>query len=294
MLAEVLVKNFLQQAVRGEVTLPSSVMEEFKRDCGQALEKQFNRNPEWRIRMSGLGHPLCQQVHGRDGKKEDMQYNAILRFLIGDLVEAAVMAIMKGAGVNIVEEQGECSLHLGDTEVKGTLDVVLDDKVDGVKVWDIKSASPYSYSQKFAKGYDIMKDDDPFGYLVQGHLYAESKGLPFGGWIVVDKSSGEIQFVQAPDNQEDDRKQYIALAADNVRKLQEGHTFKTPPMKPEKETYRVKGTVIETGNKLLNKQCTFCGYRQECWPKAIQHPKVTSKAKMKPLTWYHTLKVKEL
>jgi hypothetical protein len=60
MLAEVQVKNFLQKAVRGEVTLSPSVIEEFTQDCREALEKQFNRNPEWRIRMSGLGRPLCQ------------------------------------------------------------------------------------------------------------------------------------------------------------------------------------------------------------------------------------------
>ena len=294
MLSEVLVKDFLSKAVRGEVTVSPTVLEEFARDCTAALEKQFNRNSEWRIRMSGLGHPLCQQVQGRDGKHEEMSYNAILRFLIGDLVEAAVMAVMKSAGVNIAEEQGECTLTLGDTEVRGTLDVVLDDPVDGKKVWDIKSASPYSYSQKFSKGYLSMKDDDPFGYLAQGHLYAESKQLPFGGWIVVDKSSGEIQFVQAPDEQSDDRAEYLKLAQDNIEKLNSGYVFKRPPMKPEEECFTLKGQKIYTGNKLLNKQCTFCGYRAECFPNAIQHPKVTSRAKMKPLTWYHTLKVKEL
>ena len=81
-------------------------MEEFAKDCRQALEKQFSHNPEWRIRMSGLGRPMCQQIHGRDGKDEDMEYNSILRFLIGDLVECAVMAILKGAGVKITETQG--------------------------------------------------------------------------------------------------------------------------------------------------------------------------------------------
>lgn len=295
MLTEVIIKDFLQKAVRGEVTVPPSVTEEFARDCKAAFEKQFGgRGQEWRIRMSGLGHPLCQQVMGRDGKHEEMQYNAIFRFLIGDLVEAAVMAVMKASGVDIVEEQGECSLTLADTEVHGTLDVVLDDPVDGKKVWDIKSASPFSYSQKFGKGYDNMKDDDPFGYLVQGYLYAASKDLPFGGWIVVDKSSGEIQFVQAPDVQDHDSEEFLAIAADNIKKLNSGHVFKRPPMKPEDECYTVRGEKIYTGNKLLNKQCTFCGYRAECFPKAIQHPKVTSKAKSKPLAWYHTLKVKEL
>jgi len=294
MLAEVQVKNFLQAATRGEASLSPSVLEEFAQDCREALEKQFNRDPKWRIRMSGLGRPLCQQVHGRDGKDEEMTYNALLRFLIGDLVECAVMAVLKGAGVKIVESQGQCSLDLGGETVKGTLDVVLDDPVDGVKVWDVKSASPYSYAQKFSKGYDNLKEDDPFGYLVQGHLYAESKGMDFGGWIVVDKSSGEIQFVQAPDDQKEDRDHYLSEAGKAVEALMSNFTYAKPPMKPEPETYRKDGELKETGNKLLSKNCTFCGYRKHCWPKAQLHEKVTSKAKQKPMVWYHTLKVKEL
>lgn len=294
MLAEVRVKNFLLQATRGEASLPSSVLEEFARDCREALEKQFNRNPEWRLRMSGLGRPLCQQVHGRDGKEEEMEYNAILRFLIGDLVECAVMAILKGAGVNIVEAQGKCQLTIASEDIQGTLDVVIEDEVDGTKVWDVKSASPYSFKQKFGKGYDNLKDDDPFGYVMQGHLYAESKGLDFGGWIVVDKSSGEIEFVQAPASQDEDRSTYLDEAHRTVEALMSNYKFKKPPMEPEDEHYKVQGEKIYTGNKLLNKQCTFCGYRKHCWPKAVQHGKVTSQARIKPLAWYHTLKVKEL
>lgn len=294
MLAEVQVKNFLLNATRGEAELPSSVLDEFARDCREVLEKQFDRNPEWRLRMSGLGRPLCQQVQGRDGKDEEMTYNAILRFLIGDLVECAVMAILKGAGVKILEAHTPCQLDLGGETVQGTLDLIMDDPVDGTKVWDVKSASPYSYAQKFSKGYENIKEDDPFGYVMQGHLYAEAQGIDFGGWIVVDKSSGEIQFVEAPDDQKDDREEYLSKAAQRVEALMSNFKFKEPPMEPEVETYRRDGKPHETGNLLLNKSCTFCGYRKHCWPKAVQHEKITSKARNKPVTWYHTLKVKEL
>ena len=55
-------------------------------------------------------------------------------------------------------------------------------------------------------GYEKIKEDDPFGYIMQGHLYGEATGLPFGGWIVVNKSSGEIAVVEAPEWQDQDRK----------------------------------------------------------------------------------------
>lgn len=296
MLAEAKVKNFLQAAVRGEASLPPSVIEQFASDCKEVLEKQFDRNPEWRIRMSGLGHPLCQQVMGRDGYKEEMTYNAILRFLIGDLVECAVVAILKGAGVNIVEAHTKCEVQVSDQHepVQGTLDLIIEDEVDGKKVWDVKSASPFSFSQKFGKGYYAIKEDDPFGYIMQGHLYAESVGLPFGGWIVVDKSSGEIAFVEAPNNQSEDRAQCLELAKQNVEKLNSDFSFKKPPISPEAEMHSVNGERVPTGNTLLNRQCSFCGYKKICWPDAVHFRKVTSRAKNPPMAWYHKLKVTQL
>lgn len=294
MFAHEQVKSFMQRAVEGSASLSDEIVNDFVKDCKEAIEKQFaGRSDEWRLRMSGLGRPLCQQTLDRDGHKEEREYNLLMRFFIGDLVEAAVMAILKGAGVSIVDSQRPCSLNLAGTEVKGTLDVILDDPVDGIKVWDVKSASPYSFSQKFGKGYEGIKEDDPFGYVMQGHLYAEANDLPFGGWIVVDKSSGQVEFVPAPDEQSDDREMYIKEASKRVKALLGDTPFKKP-FKAEPETYRLNGKPQETGNMLLPKLCSMCGYRSSCWPKAILHPKVTSKARIKPMAWYDKIKVKEL
>ena len=51
------IQDFLEKAVRGEVTLPKQLVEEFKTACGEAVTKQFSReqNNQARIRMSGLG-----------------------------------------------------------------------------------------------------------------------------------------------------------------------------------------------------------------------------------------------
>ncbi len=51
-------------------------------------------------------------------------------------------------------------------------------------MWDVKSASDWAFNYKFTGmngGYDKLKEDDPFGYVMQGFLYAEATGLPFGG-----------------------------------------------------------------------------------------------------------------
>ena len=36
------------------------------------------------------------------------------------------------------------------------------------------------------------------------------------------------------------------------------------------------------------------GYKKHCWPNAEMHPKITSRAKAKPIIWYSKLKTKEL
>ena len=41
-----------------------------------------------------------------------------------------------------------------------------------------------------------------------------------------------------------------------------------------------------TGNKLLPRECGFCGFRHNCWSKAQFLPKHTSRAKNPPYVWY--------
>ena len=157
-----------------------------------------------------------------------------------------------------------------------------------------QNESSISQAHKKSPFYDKIKEDDPFGYVMQGHLYGEATGLPFGGWIVVNKSSGEIAMVEAPDWQEEDRKEYMKDAEVRVKRLLDPNPDFVKPFKSEFETYKVKGEIIRTGNKTLPKICGMCGYRSHCWSKAQLHGKVTSKAKSPPKVWYDVLKKKEL
>jgi len=285
------VQDFLQKAGRGEIDSSrlDDLIETFGEDCKAAIRKQFSRRSDYRIRMSGLGRPLCQQQLEKQGLKQDVAYNDLVRFLIGDLVEAAAVLIMKGAGINVEQEQSKCSLELDGETVNGTLDVIIDDKV-----WDIKSTSPWSFENKFSGrgGYDAIKEDDPFGYIMQGFLYSESKGMPFGGWIAINKSSGEWDFVEAPDDQEEDRAEYLAEAARRVNAIVTDAKFKVP-FTSVPETYTEKGVKHETGNRLMPKTCTFCSFKENCWKNAEYHPRITSKAKNPPMTWYTKLVTKE-
>ena len=278
------IQEFLEKAGRGEVTLPNHLIEEFKESCAVAIEKQFNRdNSGDKIRMSGLGRPVCQQQLAMADVPKVNSYNDIMRFLFGDLVEAIAILVIKASGIKVVAEQKPCELFLGKERIKGTLDVILDEDGD-LKVWDIKSASPYAFDYKFGRGYGAIKEDDAFGYIMQGHLYGEAQNLPFGGWIVVNKSTGEWAVIEAPDDQKEERKAILKQADETIKAIK-SKKFKIP-FKDEWETYRQNGETLRTKNKLLPKLCSFCDYKTYCWPNATYRQKITSKAKNPPQTWY--------
>ena len=140
----------LESAGRGTVNLPPEFSEEFVESVAAAIEKQFNRpSDKSGIRMSGLGRPLCQQQHEIAGNKETMDYTTYMRFVFGDMIESLAVLAMRVADVEIVDLQKKVELELDDDiKINGTLDIIIDDG-SGPKVWDIKSASDYSFNHKF-------------------------------------------------------------------------------------------------------------------------------------------------
>ena len=137
-------------ALRGETDVSPQSVKDFAQECSEAAERQLVRERgDFRIRMSGLGRPLCQQVLEKNGIKEDMEYNTLFRFMFGDLTESILMLIMKEAGVEIVDYQRPVELKINDTIVTGTLDVIIRDELGVEKVWDVKSASDWAFNYKF-------------------------------------------------------------------------------------------------------------------------------------------------
>ena len=283
MLLLVSIQEFLDKAGQGEVELPDHLIQEFKDSCETAIKKQFSKREGAKLRMSGIGRPVCQQILSMQDCPKESSYNDIMRFLFGDLIEAVAMLVIKAAGIKVVGEQKPCSIVLDKENIKGTLDVILDE--DGTeKVWDIKSASPFSFDQKFKNGYDKIKEDDPFGYIVQGHLYGEANNMPFGGWIVINKSTGEWAVVDAPEDIGERKR--VLQHADNIVKVVKKANFKKAKLKDDWETYRKDGEIVRTKNRLMPKLCSFCEYKKHCWEDARLENKITSKAKSPPQVWY--------
>lgn len=159
------------------------------------IEKQLIQTPDqrdFRLRLSGMGKDLislqCAKL-GLDRDSRDESFTPI-KFMFGDMIEALILTLIESSGIVIDIEQENVKLDLGDDIViSGTLDLVIDGKV-----YDIKTASPFSF-EKFKKGLSAVEAQDSFGYCSQLAAYSHAGGYEVGGWIVINKVTGEIVIV---------------------------------------------------------------------------------------------------
>ncbi len=281
------VKSFLAQAQREPVAIPKPIINKFKDECEQAIRKQFTdkRESEFRIRMSNIGKPLCQlqmdkKYSGKNSIISYENYNFKLRNLFGDIIEAVVVMLLRTVKAKIKGVQGNVKLNTKFFDMKGTYDIIIDDKV-----YDIKSASPFAFEKKFGEsggGFHKIAEDDVFGYLSQGYLYSEATGKPFGGWIVVNKATGEMLVSQPPENDTEYRKKALDKVHHNVKALMEDAPFEKCYDLEEEVFYQKK-----TGNKVLGTVCSYCPYKHKCWGDNIEYlPQQQSKAKNPKFYWY--------
>ena len=126
-----LVKDYLHRVSRGEEKISPAILKEFKNSCADAREKQFDKQ-KWRLRMSGVGKPLCQQQLGKEGIEEELDYSTVMRFIFGDLIEAVAIAILKGAGVEVADQQKRVSTDIAGKTISGSMDLKIKG-LDGTK-----------------------------------------------------------------------------------------------------------------------------------------------------------------
>ena len=196
---------------------------------------------EGKLRMSSIGKPARQLWYDKhspkDRKDEDTGLN--LKFLYGHIIEHLVLYLAELAGHKIKDQQRKVEV----SGVSGHIDSIIDGEV-----CDVKSASPFSF-KKFQSG-EIV-GDDPFGYHAQLAAYEEGCDTKAGGFLVVDKSSGDICFYKPDDMAKPNVKSLI-------KNLRESLEKDTPPEK----CYEFK--TEKNGNKTLATGCMFCPHKWEC------------------------------
>jgi hypothetical protein len=120
-------------------------------------------------------------------------------------------------------------------------------------VVDVKTASRIAFN-KFKDG--RLPEDDPFGYMSQLAGYEEAEQTDQGGFLVINKESGELCFYQP----EDLDKPNINTRIKNIK---EALKLNTPPPRCYESVPDGK-----KGNMKLNKNCSYCPYKFDCYKDA--------------------------
>ena len=276
---EFLVHTYLDDVREGRMSMSEENIQGVVKHVEEAVRRQFNKREtrgSFRLRASNIGRATCQLwfQKNRPEAATPPASNFLLRMMIGDITEAVFKGVLKEAGATF-EEPEKIETEIGNEKISGEYDLVLDNKVD-----DIKSASPWSYKNKWLDG-DHIEKNDSFGYVGQLATYAQGKGVEPGGWWVINHSSGEFKYVKYTS----DTPTVIKKLEHTVAKLKENKFHRC--YSPIKETFYGK----ETGSHILNTECRFCNFKYACWGDALKaETSRVSKAKVKPTVFYIDIK----
>jgi hypothetical protein len=205
-----------------------------------------DRNKDFTVRMSNVGKPSRQlwyekrDPEGRGGVDGPTQ----IKFLYGHLLEEIVLMLVRMSGHKVTDEQKE-------VEVKGIVGH-MDCKING-EVVDVKTASRFAFN-KFKDG--RLSQDDPFGYLGQLAGYEAAEGTDNGGFLVLNKESGEL-CMYVPDDLD---KPNIKTS---ISQLLPALELDVPP-----ELCYTPIPDGKKGNMKLPKGCSWCKYKHECYKDA--------------------------
>ena len=226
---------------------------------------------------------------------EPVQARAMLKFLLGDLVELAVVGIAQLAGV-------DWSMNNRDLWIMGHDGVKVNVHPDGLVAQhyddlgveyfngEIKSCDSRTFDRWLEQG----GPGDDWGYLTQCSVETAAwreAGYPVFSTVFVAVSTGSRQGSIAEWLIPYDQK--LVDAWHERRMLARGTALPPIPFQAEDETEYVKGKSIDperfthgepvpqldkngkihgwrvpTGRKIIPTMCGYCSYKQSCWPNA--------------------------
>jgi hypothetical protein len=194
------------------------------------------------LRMSNVGKPNRQLWYDMKSENQKNNFTAPvqIRFLYGHILEEVVLFLARLAGHEVTDEQKEISV----SGIKGHMDC----KIDG-EVVDIKTASGFAF-KKFKEG--TLPDDDPFGYMAQIAGYEEAEGTQHGGFLTLNKESGELALFRPQELDKPNIKQRIKTLKAQIKK-------DTPP-----ELCYNPVPDGKAGNMKIARGCTWCRHKFVC------------------------------
>ena len=200
------------------------------------------RDTDFTVRMSNVGKPSRQMWFEKRAPsgRGDVDGATQIKFLYGHILEEIVLMLVRMSGHSVTDEQKEVTVN----GIVGHMDC----KING-QVVDVKSASKFAFN-KFMKG--TLADDDPFGYLGQLAGYEKAEGTDEGGFLVINKESGELCMYVPDDLDKPNIDTKINTLLDELK-------LDTPP-----ELCYTPIPDGKKGNMQLPKGCTWCKYKHDC------------------------------
>lgn len=202
------------------------------------------RDPEtgFRLRMSNIGRPLRQLWYESQSSSDPhvVSGSTQIKFLYGHILEEIVLMLVRMAGHEVTSEQKEIDV----SGIKGHMDCVIDGEVI-----DVKTASKFAFN-KFKNG--SLADNDPFGYLAQLSGYETAEGTTQGGFLVINKESGELCLFRPDDLEKPNVKE-------KIQEVKAAIAIDTPPKRCYAPLAEGK-----KGNMKLPSGCSYCPYKFEC------------------------------
>ena len=226
------------------IDLDPETIDQFGESMKEILYKWSHPEPRGKatLRMSNIGRKSRQLWF--DMKSEDtaekMPPSLFIKFLYGHLLEEIVLFLIKLSGHKVTSEQKEVKV----SGIKGHMDCVIDGEVV-----DIKTASGYAF-KKFRDG--TLAENDMFGYMAQLAGYEAAEGTDKGGFLALNKESGELALYR-PDNFD---KPNIKKKITDIKKAVK---LATPPdlcYNPVPDG--------KSGNMQLPRECVYCRHKFEC------------------------------
>ena len=216
------------------------------KDSLRAWARPSERNSEFTLRMSNVGRPARQLWYEQNLPVETSAHSPSvqIKFLYGHILEEILLMLVRASGHKVTDEQKEVTVK----GVKGHIDC----KIDG-EVVDIKTASKFSFN-KFREG--RLREDDPFGYMSQLAGYEEAEKSSEGGFLVINKESGELCLYRP----EELDKPSINSQIQGVKKALK---MATPPPRCYESVPDGK-----KGNMKINRNCNYCPYKFDCYEDA--------------------------
>ena len=200
------------------------------------------RNSTETLRISNIGRPTRQLWY--DFNSEDSESTippaTFIKFLYGHILEEVVLFLVRLAGHKVADEQRKVSVN----GVKGHMDCTIDGEVV-----DVKTASGYAF-KKFRDG--TLAEQDSFGYMSQLAGYEEAMGTEGGGFLALNKETGELALFRP----EELDKPNIKTKISRVKKALKSS-------EPPEKCYDPVPDGI-SGNMKLPRECFYCRHKYVC------------------------------